>query len=283
MTTVAHPISLMAFVLCAVACASLSAQSSYDSLFPRGTKAPNVHHTGDVWLYHPEADPEYHPFAMAVATMAAGAKLDWHLHPAGQRLIVLEGVGYYQERGDSVRLMLRGQTIDCPPGVEHWHAASADESVIYLAVSARSSTEWKEPVSEEAYRAVDLDPGDAIRDDVLALSRDKWQWMADKDADRLAELFHPQAKFVHMGGTWGKDREVEIIRSGGIHYKQADVHETSVDLIDDTAIVLSNITLLAVVGGNEVTNPFEVTEVYKYLDGEWKLLNLSFTRLMNGQ
>ena len=87
--------------------------------------------------------------------------------------------------------------------------------------------------------------------------------MADKDADRLAELFHDQAKFVHMGGTWGKEREVDIIRSGGIHYKQADIHEVSIEIIDDTAIVWNRITLLAVVGGNEVTNPFMVTEVYK--------------------
>ncbi|WP_420461418.1 nuclear transport factor 2 family protein [Neolewinella sp.] len=119
-----------------------------------------------------------------------------------------------------------------------------------------------------------------VEQQLLELSKQKWQWMADKDADKLAELFHDQAMFVHMGGSWGKDREVEIIRSGDIHYKQADVHEASVQVIDNTAIVLNNITLLAVVGGNEVTNPFEVTEVYTKVDDDWKLASLSFTRLM---
>ncbi len=116
--------------------------------------------------------------------------------------------------------------------------------------------------------------------EIIELSKQKWQWMADKKADDLADLFHEQAKFVHMGGTWGKDREVEIIRSGGIHYKQADIHEVSVEIIGDMATVYNRITLLAVVGGNEVTNPFMVTEVYLKQDDDWKLTNMSFTKLL---
>ena len=77
-----------------------------------------------------------------------------------------------------------------------------------------------------------------------------------------------------------KEQEVNIIRSGGIHYKQADIHEVSVKIIDHTAILLNRITLLAVVGGNEVTNPFMVTEVYVKEKGSWKLGSLSFTRLL---
>lgn len=115
---------------------------------------------------------------------------------------------------------------------------------------------------------------------IIELSRNKWQWMADKNTDALDALFHEKAVFVHMGGTWGKDRELDIIRTGGIHYKKADIHEVSVNIIDSTAILLNRITLLAVVGGNEVTNPFEVTEVYVQQDGDWKLASLSFTRLL---
>lgn len=116
--------------------------------------------------------------------------------------------------------------------------------------------------------------------EIIQLSKDKWQWMADKDGDKLAELFDDKSVFVHMGGAWGKDREVEIIRSGGIWYKKADVHEVSLEIIENTAILLNRITLLAVVGGNEVTNPFMVTEVYIKKDGAWKMGSLSFTRLM---
>lgn len=95
--------------------------------------------------------------------------------------------------------------------------------------------------------------------ELIALSKKKWQWMSDKNADSLALLFHTKSQYVHMGGSWGLDQEMGIIRSGGIWYKKADVHEVSVNIIDNTAILLNRITLLAVVGGNEVTNPFMVT------------------------
>lgn len=120
-----------------------------------------------------------------------------------------------------------------------------------------------------------------IDQELLKLSKDKWEWMADKNVDKLNDLFDHKSVFVHMGGSWGKDRELEVIKSGGIHYKKADVHEASVQIIDNTAIVLNRITLLAVVGGNEVTNPFIVTEVYVKKEGKWKMGSLSFTRTMS--
>jgi len=115
---------------------------------------------------------------------------------------------------------------------------------------------------------------------IINLSIEKWGWMSDRNIATLDALFHEKSVFVHMGGSWGKEQELEIIRSGGIHYKQADIHEVSVKIIDQTAILLNRITLLAVVGGNEVTNPFMVTEVYVQQDGNWKLGSLSFTRLL---
>ncbi len=116
--------------------------------------------------------------------------------------------------------------------------------------------------------------------EIITLSKDKWQWMADKNVDALSNLFHAKAVFVHMGGAWGTEQEINVIKSGGIWYKKADIHEVSVNVIDNTAILLNRIDLLAVVGGNEVTNPFEVTEVYIKVKGQWKLGSLSFTRLM---
>ena len=116
--------------------------------------------------------------------------------------------------------------------------------------------------------------------EIINLSKDKWQWMSDKNVDILNNLFHEKAVFVHMGGSWGKDQEIDIIKSGGIWYKKADIHEVSVNIIDNTAILLNRIDLLAIVGGNEVTNPFMVTEVYIRQNGSWKLGSLSFTKLL---
>jgi hypothetical protein len=119
-----------------------------------------------------------------------------------------------------------------------------------------------------------------LEQEVINLSKEKWRWMSERDVEALDALFHEKSVFVHMGGAWGKEREIEIIKSGGIHYKQADIHEVSVKIIDATAILLNRITLLAVVGGNEVTNSFMVTEVYVQQPGGWKLASLSFTRLI---
>jgi 4-carboxymuconolactone decarboxylase len=116
--------------------------------------------------------------------------------------------------------------------------------------------------------------------DVLSLSKDKWRWMSERDVDALTGLFHEKAVFVHMGGTMSRSQELDVIRSGRIQYKHAEILEASVQLIGATAIVLNRIRLVAVVGGNEVTNPFVVTEVYVQQGGTWKLGSLSFTRLL---
>ncbi len=120
----------------------------------------------------------------------------------------------------------------------------------------------------------------SMEQEVINLSKEKWNWMAARNVGTLDALFHEKSVFVHMGGAWGKEREMEIIKSGGIHYKKADIHEVSVNIIGATAVVLNRITLLAVVGGNEVTNPFMVTEVYVQQEDKWKLASLSFTRLL---
>lgn len=119
-----------------------------------------------------------------------------------------------------------------------------------------------------------------VEQEIIHLSKEKWQWMSDKNTDTLDKLFDEKSVFVHMGGSWGKEQEIKVIKSGGIWYKKADIHEVTVNIIDNTAILFNRIDLLAVVGGNEVTNPFMVTEVYVNRDGSWKLASLSFTKLL---
>ena len=116
--------------------------------------------------------------------------------------------------------------------------------------------------------------------EIINLSKQKWLWMADKNVDSLSALFDDKSMFVHMGGSWGKDQELDVIKSGQIHYKKAEVYSVLVHIIDNTAILLNDIDLLAAVGGNEVTNPFMVTEVYIKKDGKWKMGSLTFSRLM---
>ncbi|MBK5722182.1 nuclear transport factor 2 family protein [Dysgonomonas sp. Marseille-P4677] len=121
---------------------------------------------------------------------------------------------------------------------------------------------------------------EGTKQELINLSKQKWEWMAERNVDSLDVLFHEEAVFIHMGGTMNKKQELNTIKSGGIHYKHAEIKETSVRFVDNTAIILDRIRLTAVVGGNEVVNPFMVTEIYVLIDGKWKLGSLSFTRLL---
>lgn len=118
-------------------------------------------------------------------------------------------------------------------------------------------------------------------DDLVALSRQKWAWMSAREVDKLESLFHDEAIFVHMGATFTKADELEVIRSGRIHYRDVDIEDVSVRIVEGTGIVLSTIVLVAVVNGEEVSNPFAVTEVYVRRGDAWALGSMSFTRLIN--
>src|SRR5439155_10947840 len=91
--------------------------------------------------------------SVAEATYDAGAKLDWHIHPGGQVLLITEGTGYYQERGQSLRVVHKGDVIKSAPGVEHWHGATATSGFGYIAVTPtrKGKTIWLEPVRDEAH------------------------------------------------------------------------------------------------------------------------------------
>lgn len=122
-------------------------------------------------------------------------------------------------------------------------------------------------------------PTSKSEQEIIELSKQKWQWMSDKNADELSKLFDEKCDFVHMGGAWGKDREVEIIKNGFIWYKKTEVYSTAVKFFGNTAILLSDIDLVAMVGGREAINPFMVTEVFIKENNQWKLGQLTFSHL----
>jgi hypothetical protein len=127
----------------------------------------------------------------------------------------------------------------------------------------------------------------SLEQDVLDLSRQSWSWMSNRDVAALAPLVDDDAVFVHMGATLSKTDELTAIDSGQIHYRDIDIRDHTVRIIDQTAIVLTTLQLGAVVGGTEVSNPFVVAEVYirrgetDAQPGSWTLGSMSFTRLLN--
>lgn len=117
----------------------------------------------------------------------------------------------------------------------------------------------------------------AAEKELIQLSMDKWQWMSDKDVDKLEKLFDAKAKFVHMSGTWKKDEELDIIKTGRIWYKKATVKDTAVEIVGNAAIVWNRITLDAIVREQVAVTEFTVTEVYQKQENDWKMLALTFS------
>ncbi|MHC8308354.1 (R)-mandelonitrile lyase [Pseudomonas sp. GT1P32] len=92
----------------------------------------------------------------AYVTFEPGARSAWHTHPAGQRLVVVSGVGLTQEWGKPVQEILPGDVIVCPPGVKHWHGAAPSSAMTHLAVTGAvngKSVDWLEKVTDDQYHA----------------------------------------------------------------------------------------------------------------------------------
>jgi quercetin dioxygenase-like cupin family protein len=85
-----------------------------------------------------------------------GARSAWHTHPAGQVLIVTDGTGWVQEEGGAKREIKPGDVIWTPPGVKHWHGATADSAMRHIAISGMvngKNVDWLEKVTDEQYLA----------------------------------------------------------------------------------------------------------------------------------
>lgn len=93
--------------------------------------------------------------AMLKVRFSPGARTHWHSHPAGQALHVVDGVGRVQDRGEPVREIRSGDSVDVRPGVWHWHGAGPDTFMSHIAVQIGDAegvyTLWGDPVTDEEY------------------------------------------------------------------------------------------------------------------------------------
>ena len=141
------------FLLSAVLLNKIAAQDS--TIYTKDEVPLEVRATGNNTLVELNRPDSIFNFSVAVAKFPPGKKLDWHYHPGGQILIITEGIGYYQERGKSKRIVRKGEVIKCLPGVEHWHGSSVEAGVTYLATSPahRGATVWLQKVTDEEYNS----------------------------------------------------------------------------------------------------------------------------------
>ena len=120
------------------------------------TPGPEDYFTGQVRVDPLFAASDEIKASAAYVTFEPGARSAWHTHPAGQRLVVVSGVGLTQEWGRPVQVIRPGDVVACPPGVKHWHGAGPTTAMTHLAVTGyagSSNVHWMEKVSDEQYNA----------------------------------------------------------------------------------------------------------------------------------
>ncbi|RYF82459.1 MAG: cupin domain-containing protein [Comamonadaceae bacterium] len=142
------------------ALAQSSAAVAVQEISRAGTQAsaagPHEFFTGRVRVDPVWAADAKLPTAGHWVTFEPGARSAWHTHPAGQRLVVVSGVGLTQEWGKPVQVIRPGDVVACPPGVKHWHGAGQTTAMTHLAVTGyagSSNVNWMEKVSDEQYNA----------------------------------------------------------------------------------------------------------------------------------
>jgi len=138
--------------------------------FFRGETFPPARSEPAAWLLELHKADELLGSNVAVAEFLPNTRLKWHKHPGGQILLITDGVGYYQEKGKQKRIVRVGDVIRCLPDVEHWHGASVESRLTYVAISPaqKGGTVWGEAVTDEDYRSSASDVRTALRGSIKA-------------------------------------------------------------------------------------------------------------------
>lgn len=126
-------------------------------LFAKGNKLSNDWFTGDAFLHPLLPKDKNNEFALGSVTFEPGARTNWHTHPKGQVLIVTEGEGFYQEKGRPAQALKKGDVVNIPENIEHWHGASANSRFTHIALTNYKGEEnvtWLQPVSGDEYSSV---------------------------------------------------------------------------------------------------------------------------------
>jgi len=153
--------TLFALSSCVVGASAAGGETSEEqTLYGAGSqktfKGPADLFTGDVsvQMLFPENDTAH--FSGAYVTFAPGARTNWHEHPAGQHMIVTDGTALTGTRDGKVLRFAKGETVWCPPDVDHWHGATPHKAMTHLVITGSrdgKNVTWKEKVTDEQYLA----------------------------------------------------------------------------------------------------------------------------------
>lgn len=122
--------------------------------FPKGEKITNNNFTGTAYLHMMGARDTALHTSFGNVTFEPKARTNWHSHPGGQILFITEGQGYYQAKGQPARLLSKGDVVEIPRNVVHWHGAAPDSEFAHIAVSLNTDdggAVWSGLVTDEEY------------------------------------------------------------------------------------------------------------------------------------
>ena len=142
------------FVACNTKQTDTAIELTAESIFPKGEKITNNNFSGTVYLKMMGASDTALHTSFGNVTFEPKARTNWHSHPGGQILLITEGKGYYQAKGEPARLLRKGYVVEIPRNVVHWHGAAPDSAFAHIAISLNTDdggAVWLQPVTDEEY------------------------------------------------------------------------------------------------------------------------------------
>ena len=131
-------------------------KAEIDTIFEQGEPNPyGEFFTGQTYLRMLSNNDEVFNAPIGNVTFEPGARTNWHKHSGGQILLVLGGVGRYQERGKEIQILHKGDVVRIAPNVEHWHGAAQQSWFDHVSIETNlpnNKATWLEPVSDEEYK-----------------------------------------------------------------------------------------------------------------------------------
>lgn len=110
----------------------LNKENESTAIFPKGELGLAENFTGKAWHLGLVPNDTTYQTLVGNVYFEAGARSNWHNHPAGQILIITDGVGYHQIKGQPRQTIKKGDVVKCPPKVVHWHGSSPESSLQQL-------------------------------------------------------------------------------------------------------------------------------------------------------
>ena len=124
------------------------------AIFPKGEKGPAENFTGNAWNTPLVANDTTYNTVIGNVYFEPGARSNWHTHPSGQILIITDGVGYHQIKGEPRQTIRKGDVVKCPPNVLHWHGASPDTGMHQMYILPKTENgivTWLQKVTDDEY------------------------------------------------------------------------------------------------------------------------------------